>query len=399
MYPIAKAEQERILEIIGLARNSRLGEEFHEVLIKSNASVSEAQNYINSIFESYSQSVFLKQDFIYSIDKHISLFTQGYCSVVSPEEFLAGEICLFLSKVYGKIVYSNKPRPNFLKIFRHGDRYVITENLFYDRFPNVEYMGSFVPECLDYDTRQDERGGSSPVGRALANLGYAVKYTPLSPALIQTVKSRTYIDSDFELEIDVVEQQMDGVYKSDFPANLPEQLFQITAEYYNAIMSGDKWHKLDFLDEHSKINKKDIEYMFKDNLTLGAANNERTCLQRMVEGNSMSRHFDSNTSGVDNYLFNTITWVCEGTFSGRELVCGKRSKEDLSNWINGALSATSNLEAYGLNPVDYTDTCVISPENFKTVLVNSFNPMFYHGVNPLLGKGSVFTIINDFQPS
>jgi hypothetical protein len=67
-------------------------------------------------------------------------------------------------------------------------------------------------------------------------------------------------------------------------------------------------------------------------------------------------------------------------------------------WLDGALNAKDNLEAYGLEPKNYSDTAMVKPESFKTVLVNSFNPIFYHGVAELEGTGSVYTIINDFQP-
>ena len=382
---------------MGMARNARLGEEFHEMLIKSNASVDEAKGYVDAIFDSYTGSVVesLRIDNIYD---HISLFTNGYCCVKSIDEFMNSDIALFISKVYGKLTYTQRPRTNFLKVFKDSSGFVISENVFYDRFPSAEYIGSIVPECLDYDTRHDERGGNSPAGRALADVGYIIKYTPLSPATVDAITGSHYIDSDFELETDVVERQTEGKFKSDEPAGLEKQLFQITAEYYNAIMSGKKWHKLEFLNEHAAINKLDVEYLCRDNATLCNTNNSRTCLQRMVNGNSMSRHFDSNTSGVDNYLFNSITWVCQGDYKGRELILGRRDEEDVVAWLNGALDAKGNMEAYGLEPVHYTDTCVLHPESFKTVMVNSFNPVFYHGVNELKGTGAVYTIINDFQP-
>jgi hypothetical protein len=390
-------ERERILTIMGMARNARLGEEFHEMLINSGASIEESKAYIDAIFNSYSDAVATSNP-VHTLGEHIELFTHGYCKTKTVADFLESEIALFIGKVYGKLTYTHLPRPNFLKVFVSNNEFVITENIFYDRFPGVEYIGSIVPGALDYDTERDERGGSSPLGKLLANAGYALKGTEVSASTMDKMLSRFYISSEFDVEGDIVEQQTGGQFKSDKPAELDKQQFQITAEYYNSIVAGDKWHRLDFLDEHVLANKRDISYLFHDNHTISNADNNRSCLQRMTDGNAMSRHFDSNTSGVDNYLFNSITWITEGEFKGRELILGKRSTDDLMEWLDGALNAKDNLEAYGLEPKNYSDTAMVKPESFKTVLVNSFNPIFYHGVAELEGTGSVYTIINDFQP-
>lgn len=386
------------MTLMGMARNSRLGEEFHDILIESGLTIPEAESYIKEIFNSYSSAVHQTNQPLSPLTQHLSLFTNGYCEVSDIDQFLNGEIALFLSKVYGQLVYSEEPRPNFLKVFKTPNGFVITENVFYDRFPSRHYVASINPKCLDYRTEKDERGGASPLGKALAHSGYAIKYSRLSPSTVEQIGTRYYLSSEFDVESNIVSAQTNGQLHSERPADLDKQLFQITAEYYNAIMLGDKWHRLSFLDEHISDNKKDIEYLFHDNYTLRNTCNERSCLQRMTHGNAMSRHFDSNTSGVDNYLFNSITWLTEGEFTGRELVLGYRSPSDLADWLRGALDANDNQDAYGKVPADYKDTAIIAPESFKTALVNSFNPMFYHGVNELQGTGSVYTIINDFQP-
>ena len=398
MNPLINAEQERILSIMALARNARLGEEFHEQLIKSNLSVEQAMQYVDAMFESYSTAV---ANSFYSVERphHIELFTKGFCQVTSIDDFLNSQIGCFISKVYGKLHYSEQPRTNFLKVFRQGASLYVSENLFYDRFPGVQYLGSIVPECLNYLTKVDERGGDSPIGRMLGDFGYAIKHTPMKPSTVDWVKNRFYIDCDFDIETEVSEQQTDHNFKALAPADAKKQLFQITAEYYNAIMSGDKWHALSFLKEYEETNKKDIQFLFSGNRTLGVAKNERTCLQRMENGNSMFRHFDSNTSGYDNYLINVITWVCQGDFRGRELVLGKRSEADLDKWLMDAINAKDNMDSYSLEPQEYNDTCTVAPESFKSVIINSFNPVFYHGVNELVGSGFVYTITNDFQPA
>lgn len=332
-----------------------------------------------------------------SIEKHIDFFTKGYCSVDSIEEFMEGDIAEYISRVYGPMRYTVDYRPNFIKVFQLDGKYIISDNLFYDRFPIAEYCGNIVPANLDYHTAIDHRGGNSAAGARLAHHGFVTSHLDLSKHLYDSVTGAYYINADFELECDVFNMQTENAYPANVPATVEQQSFKITAEYYNAIMTGDKWYALPYLEEHRHLSKANIENAFKDNYTISNSTNHRTYLQKMTKGDSMSRHIDSNVSGVNNYLVNGITWVCEGEFKGRDLVLGHRSPQDLMNLIKESLTTTT-MDAYGATPVDYTDTDTIHPFTGGTVYVNSFNPYFYHGVTPLEGTGSVYTIINDFQP-
>ena len=114
-------------------------------------------------------------------------------------------------------------------------------------------------------------------------------------------------------------------------------------------------------------------------------------------GNSMMRHSDSNTSGEDNFLMTSITWLCDEEFlstknSGRELILGKRTKTDLMRYLN----TCDNYGKYGDEPIDYIDLDKIKPYDYKTIVINSFNPFFYHGVEETT-KGKVYSIITEYR--
>lgn len=330
--------------------------------------------------------------------KHIEFFTTGYCDVNSIEEFMDGPICEYISRVFGTLRYTVNPRPNFIKVFEIDGGYRISDNLFYDRFPHAKYCGSIVPPTLDHWVAVDERGGNSPAGRSLDQNGYIETVVDIDDNLYNSITNSYYINSDFELECDISSMQTAGKYVADAPIDMEQQSFKITAEYYNAIMCGDKWHTLPFLEPFRDASKSHLASLFEGNYTISNCGNERTYLQKMTKGDSMCRHTDSSVSGVNGYLINGISWVTEGEFSGRELVMGYRSEEDLGRLITEAL-AMDNLDTYGTAPVGYTDTGSVVPSTGKTMYVNSFNPFYYHGVEALVGAGAVYTIINDFQPA
>lgn len=369
---------------MALCKKHRLGDEFQIELIDSGLPVEQVEHYIAALSDAYTQSVATTP---LITNKYFDLFTNGYCEAVSPYLFINSEVGVYLSKVYGTLHYSEEPRPNFLNVHFDGNNYWISEGLFYDRFPEKDYIGSIVPEPMNYKTEINHRGGQSPLGKAIAHFGYAIKYSSLSNQTLSNIHQTDFLDSPF-----------DGNYKSEMHGECA-QMFQVTLELQNYKIAGLPWKHVSILEEWIRSNKEDVEYLFRDNYSMCNANNEQSYLQRMVDGHFMARHFDSDVSGSDNYLYNAVTWITEGEFSGRELILGKRTPDDMISWIKNSLSATDNPEVYGKEPTDFKDTALITPESFKTILINSFNPIFYHGVNPMKGTGSVYTIINDFQPA
>lgn len=326
--------------------------------------------------------------------KHINFFTKGYCEADSAEDFINGEVGRLLQEIHGELKFTFNNRPNFINVYHDGNKMFIGEALFYDFLPDMFLLGSIVPEYLDFETKERNRGGDNSFGYALSRFGYIVKHTPLPSETIQGVKSMDFFEHTCGSKSTLEAPKEDGVVRVDH-----HHSYEMTYEYFNADENKIKNYCTKEVKPFIFRSRTEFTEMFKGNYLLSTAFNPKTWIQRTTKGHSLSPHFDGNfNKGLSPYV-NATTWICDGDFEGREFIAGKRTEQDLINWISKALSSTdlADSSVHELSPEDYIETLSLKPETGKTALINSFNPLFYHGVNTHLGGAPVYSIINDFQ--
>ncbi len=305
------------------------------------------------------------------------LFSKGYAEVDSLEEWENSETYCYVSSIYNKLIKRDKTSPNFINVYERNGKLLIVDNVFYDRFPLLTPIASYVPETLDYDTDKWEKGSRLPFAVTLDKYGYFVSY-------------------------------QDSEFKDDHP----DEMFHLGIDKRPGGRGQKIGYSLDYLIArspdfekfiHPRVNSilmKGYNNMIElahDNFSLTRCTNFNPSYQKMVKGYRMDRHIDTNAGDAFTVTYISYQMDQAQRIEGREILFGKRSEKDLNRWIDDQNRSDILPDDDISSPEMFEDYAWIKPRHGLTLYVNSWNPIFYHGINKLESDSKVYTVINNFK--
>lgn len=310
--------------------------------------------------------------------KCIDFFTEGVTTVETLDEFLNSTVGKYLQTIFGEFEYIETPYKkldiNFIHVLKGVNGLMIFDNIFTAFTKAIDHLqvGYLFPKKYKYliTEGQMHEAAINPVGTSLARLGYGVTWRPQTEYLLQELRKQKWMPIpktvfDSEKNYDVIEE-----YAADQQITLPFLKNEI--------------HGYHHMTSHT----------FTDNkLISNCLPNWQSRAQRMTNGSSLVPHFDSDKD--EPYLMSALTWIIDSNnFTGRELVCGKRSVEELSQFLEEYVN-NPYFNAYNMEIKNHEELIKIRPAIGLNVYVNTYNPLFYHAVTEMKGDGAIYTIVHD----
>lgn len=326
--------------------------------------------------------------------KYEELLRLGCCTCPDINDFLSSEVAHVISLLQGELIYTEVPCLNFYNVHKTKDGFLLSEAIFHDQFPDLQVIGSIIPSRLFYPTLINERGTPNMIGACVSRHGYAIlaDYDPSDSLDLLLPVQFLEVEDDGGIENHLIVETADS-YKEH------KHHYEMAYDCYNALANGISGYTPPYIRRKLEYNKTAMHSIFYGNGLILASGNNSVVVQKMVEGQCQDRHFDNSMVGIDQYFINMITWYCSDSLIGREMICGKRTKTAFIEWLNKAAKLDGTI-SHGLHEdVDdkgVIDTLKIKPENGKSILLNAYNPYFYHGVETHMGGSPVFTTLNDF---
>jgi hypothetical protein len=322
--------------------------------------------------------------------KYIGIFTEGFVEVNDPFDFIKSSMGRYLAMVYGELIYTEEPCTNFLNVYKHLNKLVIAECVFYDRFPNLCLVGKIIPKRSFKKLKNNERGGSSEEAIFLANSGYLYYDFNLPDKCVTDAFSQNYEEMDhISLNFKHIFDASRRVCYKPKSDNDLDILETIREAGRNADLSD---LSISHTNEFKKLlkNKMSSNHLFNDNSFT------YTEIHRMRNTHRLDCHIDANATGESPFYITHVTWYFLDKFEGRELYSCIRSAEDFLRTFEKGLNWT--LREGTAHPIEYKEIFRIKPILNKGVLVNTFNPLMCHGVSEMTGTGAVYSYICNVRP-
>jgi hypothetical protein len=303
---------------------------------------------------------------------NLDFFTQQWVGVRSIEEFMDSTAARFYEQMFGELIYTEENCTNFFNVHKQDEHYIISDGIYADLFPNHQKIGSILPKSRFKVTERNHTGGNDLQRQMLATKGFAlVPWLHNWDSLYDNLKEGhwfphhdDYEEGAFDLENKYF--KFEDVKTESLPPMVQQFSFNQNL-CFNFLLDGN-----DFLSNSPT----------------------EVVVQRMIEGQGAPRHYDSDVNGKFVLAIAGINWFTDGEFAGRELVGGVRSEEDLRGWLEHVFSEKDNPYYQEKAPEKYTDMYSFKPQPGMTVLVNSINPYFQHGVNVMYAGNPIYSVIH-----
>jgi hypothetical protein len=284
-------------------------------------------------------------------------FEHNFVKVPKTTDFFKTDLCNYLELAYGaKAIFSNK---GFIKVIEKDDCIIFSEHLFYDYFPNEE--GKFISiEGLEISSTQIN---NSDMGKSLSRNGY-------------------FISNNINKELRATLLMMSSLNFSevkDSPVNEPFATFKYNPRIWQSPDSNQmKGLGLAFYEGLSSS----LNHLVQFSDVLKSLNCFDLNVLEWKKGLKMDAH-----NGVDYKSFiNLITYNTEHSSSSRTLEFGSFDWKDLT------LDCLKKNNYENLMAIDCNNNLLYEHlvNTNSLVLVNAFNPRFYHQVSEFKGDGSLF---------
>jgi hypothetical protein len=303
---------------------------------------------------------------------NLDFFTKQWVGVESVEEFLNSDAAKFYEQMFGELMYTEENCTNFINVHKFGKHYIISDGIYAELFPNHTKTGSIIPKSLFKKTKKNHTGGRNYHGLMLAQKGFTIiPWVHNWDSLYENLEEGEWFPHHDDYEEGAFDLENKYFKFEDVKTKtLPPMVQQFSFHQDYAMRT--------VLDGNDFLSSRPTEVV----------------VQRMVEGQGAPRHYDSDVNGKFVLAIAGINWFTEGEFAGRELVGGVRTEEDLRQWLRHVFSEKNNPYYEEKAPEKYTDYFTLKPQPGMTVLVNSINPYFQHGVNVLYSGNPIYSIIH-----
>lgn len=316
---------------------------------------------------------------------YLDIFNKGYTLLEDPNKFISSSLGRYLSMVYGDLFYTEEPCSNFLNVYRSSEGLILSDSLFFDRFPDKEIVGKIIPKKIFKKLKRDERGGQSESGKKLSKDGYIIFDFDMNSEILHDCLSLDYKDMEHKsYNFKHIFQASKNVCH-DINIEKEEDIINIIRE------KGSQIDKTENSFSHTHNVLENVTNLMADNYFMSNNLKTYTEMHRMVRGNVLDCHIDAHPTGYDDYYMTHVTWYSTSYFEGRDLYCGIRDNEDFLKIFKNGLKWASHEGKY--NPENYQVKFKFKPENNKAVLLNTFNPLMCHGVTEMVSGDPVYSLI------
>ena len=294
-----------------------------------------------------------------------SFFEKGYITIKNVDVFYKSDLFLYL-----KLLYKKEPivsETGFIKVTKKDDSICLSEHIYHDLFPeDVALFYLTIPEIqISSSSIKNNR-----IGKNLHENGFA-----LVDASKELIKSCLDIYPQLNYKEEAGNTQ-----------NEPFATFKIHSE----IWSGDVLPHISKRDIELKARmEKEFRKIVEHSEILNSLNIFDVNFLEWTQDRDMDAH-----NGLDYRSFlNIITYNTNSTESTRALECGHYNWYDLTfeclfqNDFEKLMTIDNNLEKLE----------TIEVKTNKIILVNSFNPKFYHKVYPLKSNTKIYTSTANFS--
>lgn len=305
----------------------------------------------------------------------LQFFNNKYVNFDKINSFFFTDACFYLEKVYGKLIFAENKHVNFIGVYKNGNKYLLSEDIFYKEDRELEQVGNIIPKSL-VNLNETTFSNKSKEGFSLKNKGYA--------------KSASNRCTSGKKVLNNLKRQINALNFIKFSET---NSYQSPKEYIDYLKNNEDNITIESLN---KINHSIFERV-KQNFNNNLINNyciAETRVQKMINGDSLVRHFGASYG--EPYLFTALNYLTLGDFKGRELYGGERSLVDLSRYVYD-FTYVDQFNPYNDPIREYHDTYSFKPHSQETIYVSAFNPMFYHAVKKHLGGAEVYAIITDIR--
>jgi hypothetical protein len=303
---------------------------------------------------------------------NLDFFTQQWVGVRSIEEFMDSPAARFYEQMFGELIYTEENCTNFINVHQSGGFYIVSDAIYADLYPNHKKTGSIIPKHLFKKTKKNHTGGTGYEATMIARKGFAlIPWMHNWDSLYQNLGEGEWFPHHDDYE---------------------EGAFDLDNKYFK--FEDVKTESLPPMVQQFSFHQDYVMRRVVDGNHFLSSRPTEVVVQRMIEGQGAPRHYDSDVNGKFVLAIAGINWFTEGEFAGRELVGGTRSEEDLRGWLEHTFSQKDNPYYQEKAPEKYTDYYTFKPQEGMTVLVNSLNPYFQHGVNVMYAGNPVYSIIH-----
>jgi len=329
--------------------------------------------------------------------KGIDLFTHQATLFDDFDDFFNSGPGRYLEKVHGDLEFHPEAKSGLLKVsINKNGKFIISESCYYDFSVDGDCIGYIYPAASQKMSRCEL--DRSQNGVALARSGVVMNYMELGSSIRNRLVQGDYELHSPEEDHDRIQDSHELATTSVAKREGPHETYQILKTRPDEPFYWSNGHMIpEFFDDVAYLNRINVEQTFGFNPWIIGSENNDIAIQRMVEGNSIPRHSDTIPNGTDRHILYTIHWVTSGDFIGRELIIGKRTRRDLIRYIESCLNDQDNFSGYCSIPDEYEDTMTIKPQNNSGVILNAFNPIYYHGVAEMKIGAPVCTISDHFK--
>lgn len=294
-----------------------------------------------------------------------SFFSRGWTSFRSAREFFESSLHDYLRLIYGEILYTENPTFNFINVHKGQEgNLIFSEAVFADIFPEQEKIASVLPKAL-YDSRpllRNETGGKSPMLLEISRRGWAITNCPLIAEDLPFFEAQNYS----------VEA-------------LPGEP---SAAYYGS-SEDPSINRIPSVRRALGIMPKVAAALAQGNPLLSQASLHPVNVLRYVQGDRQEPHSDAYV-GTFCILLAYLTSLRRPR--GRELVVGTfRFTEAYERILAGKADFKTISEDMPREWIEGSPT-EIPPAHGKTVVLNNFNPRFFHEVRPARSRKPVYAI-------
>jgi hypothetical protein len=330
--------------------------------------------------------------------KGIDLFINQATLFADFDDFFRSAPGVYLEKVYGELEFHPEAKSGLLKVsVSKSGKFIISESCYYDFEVDGDPIGYIYPASAWKLARCPL--DRSQHGVVMSRSGVVMSYIELGRKIQDRLKTGEYeihtpqddherITESHQLATSSVAERNESVHET----------YQILKTKPDEPYYWSNGHMIpEFFDDVAYLNRINVEGSFKFNPWIVGSENNDIAIQRMMNGDEISRHSDTIPNGTDRHILYTIHWVTEGDFIGRELIVGKRTRGDLIRYIDSCLNEQDNFSGYCSVPQEFQDTITIKPENCRGAILNAFNPIYYHGVAEMKIGAPVYTISDHFK--
>ena len=291
--------------------------------------------------------------------KGIDLFTQQLTQFDSLEDFFTSMPYRYLQKVHGYLTLDEKAKSGLLKVNKtKSGKFIVSESCYYDYPVEGKLVGYIYPSMSGDAFTKSVKANNNAL--TLSKFGLNLSYLEIDNDVCARLITGEYKEHTPEEDLIKIKKSHNLAHTQKISRANTNETYQVLTmredeEYY--LSNGYKIPK--FFKKLAKSNRDNVVETYGGNPWILEATNNDIAIQKMTSGDSINRHSDTLPNGTDRHILYTIHWLTHSSFMGRELIIGKRTDNDLKNFIESSVLEQNNNTGYCSIPDYFEDTWLL----------------------------------------